>query len=89
MKQNCWEAKNCGRQEGGPKAKELGVCLASVDVSNDGKNDGKNAGRYCWKIGGTLCGGQVQGTFASKMNNCLQCDFFQQVRDEEGENFIG
>ncbi|MBN1807103.1 MAG: hypothetical protein JW837_17780 [Sedimentisphaerales bacterium] len=89
MKQNCWEVKNCGRQEGGSKAKEKGVCLASADVSNDGKNGGKNAGRYCWKIGGTLCGGQVQGTFASKMSNCLQCEFFKKVREEEGDNFIG
>jgi hypothetical protein len=89
MKENCCEVKKCGRQEGGPKVKELGVCLASADTSNNGKNSGKNAGRYCWKIGGTLCGGKVQGTFASKMENCLQCEFFKKVREEEGDNFIG
>jgi hypothetical protein len=87
MGQNCWEFKNCGRHPGGPKAGEFGVCVASTDKEHNGKNAGINGGRYCWKLAGTLCGGQVQGSFASKVMNCAQCEFFKQVKQEEGDNF--
>lgn len=63
---NCWEFKKCGREQGGSKAIELGVCPA---YPNDGQN--------CAKIAGTLCGGQVQGSFAAKLTNCMKCDFYQ------------
>ena len=62
---NCWEYKKCGREEGGFKAKILGVCPAYPDNGND-----------CARIAGTLCGGEIQGTFAMKIANCMQCDFF-------------
>ncbi len=51
---------------GGAKAKELGVCPAYPD-------HGKNRAR----IAGTLCGGKVQGTFASKLVNRIECDFYK------------
>ncbi len=84
---NCWVVKKCERQPGGSKASELGVCPAAESSQYDGMNNGKFAGRYCWKLAGTLCGGQVQGSFASKMLNCADCNFFQQVKQEEGANF--
>ncbi|KAF0218665.1 MAG: hypothetical protein FD174_2758 [Geobacteraceae bacterium] len=87
MKKNCWEVKICGRQAGGPKAGELGVCPAATDASCNGKNEGKNGGRYCWKVAGTLCGGKVQGTAAQKTMNCAACEFFKQVKQEEGVSF--
>lgn len=62
---NCWEFKKCGREAGGPKAAELGVCPAYPDH-----------GRRCAEVTGTLCGGKVQGTFAHKLGNCLKCDFY-------------
>jgi hypothetical protein len=31
----------------------------------------------------------VQGSFASKVMNCAQCEFFKQVKQEEGDNFVG
>jgi hypothetical protein len=51
---------------GGAKVKELGVCPVYP-----------NYGKHCARIAGTLCGGKVQGTFAMKLVNCLQCDFFK------------
>jgi len=63
---NCWEFKRCGREKGGVKVAELGVCPAWP-----------NHGRACAYVAGTLCGGQVQGSFASKVANCMQCDFFK------------
>lgn len=86
-KMNCWDYKKCGRQPGGPKEKEFGVCPAAVSFTHAGKNGGKSAGRFCWKVAGTLCGGRVQGSFAEKMGNCVKCDFFQMVRSEEGTTF--
>lgn len=83
-KQNCWEFKRCGRQPDGAKTKELGVCPASTESRTIGVNDGLNGGRACWAIAGTLCGGNVQGSFASKVSNCMKCDFYQLVRNEEG-----
>lgn len=89
MFKNCWEIKNCGRQPGGAKVAELGVCPAASETELDnGKNGGKNAGRYCWRIAGTLCGGKAQGSFASKIVNCMACDFFKQVKQEQGSDFI-
>ena len=85
--QNCWEFKSCGRQPSGVKVAELGVCPAANDASSSGKNRGEHAGRYCWKVAGTFCGGKIQGTWAEKTHNCLVCDFFKQVKLEEGSSF--
>ncbi len=63
---NCWEFKKCGRQANGPKAKEFGTCPAYPDH-----------GTHCARMAGTLCGGKVQGSFAAKLANCSQCDFYK------------
>lgn len=73
----------CGREPGGEKEDELGVCPAAVDSSFTGINQGINAGRICWAVAGTFCGGKVQGKFADKRKSCIRCDFFQQVRGQE------
>ena len=61
----CWEFKKCGREKGGAKENELGVCPAYPDHGNQ-----------CARTAGTFCGGQVQGSFASKLDSCLKCDFY-------------
>lgn len=63
---NCWEFKKCGREAGGSNAAKLGVCPAYPDHGQD-----------CARTTGTLCGGVVQGTFASKLANCMECAFYQ------------
>lgn len=83
-KLNCWEYKECGREPGGEKAGEFGVCPAASDTSFDGINTGRCAGRFCWAVAGTFCGGNVQGTFAEKRDSCLSCNFFNRVQAEEG-----
>ncbi len=88
-KQNCWEFKKCGREPGGEKVGELGVCPAATDVSCNGLNSGDNGGRICWAVTGTFCGGEVQGSFAQKQLSCMACDFFKKVKEEEGlANFM-
>ncbi|MEZ5398986.1 MAG: hypothetical protein R2729_04900 [Bryobacteraceae bacterium] len=85
MIQNCWDFKKCGRQPGGSRAADLGICPASVDTRVDGLNGGGNGGRICWALSGTLCGGKVQGTFAQKLAHCRECDFYQKVHTEQGK----
>ena len=64
---NCWEFKKCGREKNGTKEKELGTCPAYT----------MEAGEACWLIAGTFCDGKKQGTFAEKINSCLECDFYK------------
>ncbi len=87
-KMNCWEFKKCGRQYGGEKSKELGVCPAALSNRFDKIHGGSKSGRACWVLAGTLCGGVVQGTFAHKMGNCMACEFYKLVRNEEGKEFV-
>ncbi len=83
-KMNCWETKKCGREIGGAKTAELGVCPAAQDKTSDGINGGKNGGRICWAVAGTFCGGKVQGDFAQKQVSCMVCEVFKQVKKDEG-----
>jgi len=85
---NCWELKKCGREKGGNKADSLGVCPAAVESRLDGVHGGKNAGRACWVVAGTLCGGEVQGTFAKKFSNCEKCEFYISVQSEAFPRFV-
>ncbi|MGO9262852.1 MAG: two-CW domain-containing protein [Bryobacteraceae bacterium] len=84
---NCWEVKKCGRQPGGGRVVELGACPAA-QAHTSGLNGGIHAGRICWAIAGTLCGGKIQGTFAQKVANCMACEFYRAVRQEEGSTFM-
>ena len=88
MRTNCWEYKKCGREQGGSNAAELGVCPSVTETRVDGLNSGKNGGRTCWAVTGTLCGGQIQGTFAQKLTNCMSCEFYQLVKEEEGSGYV-
>ena len=83
---NCWDFKKCGRQPGGSRVSELGVCPASTSAKGHGLNGGLNGGRICWALTGTLCGGKVQGTFAEKLGNCQECEFYLLVRTEQGKD---
>ncbi len=86
-KLNCWEFKNCGREPGGIKVDERGICPAAVEIKLHGTHGGTNAGRACWVVAGSMCGDKVQGTFAQKYDNCVKCDFFQNVKKEEGAQY--
>ncbi|MHB8809834.1 MAG: two-CW domain-containing protein [Desulfobulbaceae bacterium] len=67
----------------GHKTSEPGICPAAAEISANGVN-GATAGA----LPGTLCGKKVQDTFASKLANCLQCEFYRNVRDEGGAAFV-
>jgi hypothetical protein len=63
---NCWEFTECGREAGGAKVREFGVCPAYP-----------NDGTHCALVAGTLCGGEVQGSFALKLSSCMKCEFYR------------
>jgi hypothetical protein len=86
-RKNCWEVKKCGREPGGSH-QEIGICPTALEKKLHGVHGGTSAGRACWVVAGTMCGNEVQGTFALKYKNCEACDFFQQVREEEGSRYI-
>ena len=83
-RENCWEYMCCGREPGGNRAKEFGVCPAATIEDLDGYNGGHHGGRFCWAVAGTFCGGEIQGDFAEKIGSCYRCNFFQYVKLEEG-----
>ena len=84
---NCWEFKKCGREPGGEHVHDLGICPATGEERLNGVHGGVNAGRSCWVIAGTLCKGEVQGTFAHKYKSCEACDFYKKVKSEEFTRF--
>jgi hypothetical protein len=89
IKLNCWEFKKCGRQPGGHKVAELGICPVTTYQGLNGAHGGKNAGRACWVVAGSLCGGKIQGTFAQKLHNCWRCDFMNTVKKDEDPTPLG
>jgi hypothetical protein len=88
MKKNCWEFKKCGCQPGGQNVSSFGICPVTTQARLNGKHDGMNAGRACWVISNTLCDKKVQGDFNQKFANCMKCEFYRLVKEEEGGNFI-
>lgn len=85
-KLNCWQVRECGREPGGARAQELGLCPATTDVTCDGINSGENAGRFCWAVAGTLCG-ETAPERGEAEHACPACSFFRQVKYEEGCQF--
>ncbi|HDZ62852.1 MAG TPA: hypothetical protein ENH40_06895 [Nitrospirae bacterium] len=85
---NCWEVMKCGREPGGAKVSELGVCLSATDIRADGINHGENAGRSCWAVAGTFCRGKVQGSYAKKFGDCKKCKFYSREIEEEGAKYV-
>lgn len=39
----------------------------------------QNAGRRCWRLSGTLCGGEVQGSIVEKLATCLKCEVYHKI----------
>jgi hypothetical protein len=79
---------NCGRETGGQNVDTLGACPVSQSIRYDGVNGGNFAGRFCWFLAGTFCNGEIQGTFANKIGDCLMCPFFLEVERQEAQNLI-
>jgi hypothetical protein len=77
-KKNCWEFKNCGKNEDGSSN-----CPVPRMSMYEGVNGGKNGGRVCWIIADSACDCDVQSTFHHKLKTCSACDFYKAVKEEE------
>lgn len=53
-------------------------CWQSKNCNNLNCPAHKNDCGRCWLIAGTMCGGEVQGSFAKKYHSCLDCEIFQE-----------
>jgi hypothetical protein len=87
-RRNCWEFKQCGREPGGLRTNQLGICPVAKEASFAGTNRGENAGRYCWRVAGTFCEGKIEGTFAVSFISCSHCNFYRLVQEEEGDDLV-
>jgi hypothetical protein len=79
IKYNCWEFMKCGREPGGDRADELGICPVSSEFSANGLNGGVNGGRICWIIDENGCNDKLM----HRADHCFQCEFRYRVMNEE------
>jgi hypothetical protein len=83
-KYNCWEFMKCGREMGGDKTAESGVCPVAAESAAHGLNGGINAGRICWVVAGNSSKGTVKCSDSHGEHHCFQCEFRYKVTREEG-----
>ncbi len=83
---NCWEYFKCGREPGGDKANEMGICPATTCIEANGFLEGKNGGRACAYVTGTFCSGIIRGTYNEKKDNCAKCKFYHDIKKEHGSD---
>lgn len=81
-KLNCWQFKNCGREQGGLLAHIVGECPASSTMRFDGRNGGLAGGRACWLVEKTPCHGSLA-------DGCHNCEFYRRVLFEEDSHMSG
>lgn len=88
MKLNCWEKMQCGCQPGGDRTLEKGICPISTETKANWIHGGINGGRSCWAVVRTLDKKNIPCKIDHKFDSCIQCDFYSEVRAEEGSDYI-
>jgi len=78
----------CRKNVSGFTPDEFGVCPAVTCKTLNGVHGGMNGGRACWMVTGTMCGNKIQGSYQYKVENCIQCIFFLNVKIEEGKKYV-
>ncbi|MBF0308487.1 MAG: hypothetical protein HQL56_03010 [Magnetococcales bacterium] len=84
-KTNCWEFMHCGREPGGAKVRESGICPAAAYRQSDGFNGGRNGGRACLFIKGTFCGTSAK---SGSKEGCPDCPFYRKELAKDGIDFM-
>ena len=72
----------CGREPGGSRASQEGVCRAATESLLDGVNGGSFGGRSCWAVVGSFAMDTPQCGNAGDLA-CIYCDFFISVVREQ------
>lgn len=85
---NCWDVMRCGFGPDGDRTGRHGLCPAARETSIAGVHGGRYGGRACWFVADTFeCGNGARGNFQSKYPVCMNCRFYWQVREEQGDDF--
>ena len=84
---NCWDFRKCGREPGGERAQEHGVCPTALFEAADGYLGGRMGGKACAFLIGTFCCNLVPGTEPGRLKDCPACDFFNHLKDRHGREF--
>ncbi|MFP4458858.1 MAG: two-CW domain-containing protein [Candidatus Zixiibacteriota bacterium] len=88
-KKNCWEKMECGREPGGARTSWLGVCPTAMANECNNLNDGDKGGRICWALQGTFSDeDNGKCVFLGRYKSCSYCPFFNEVRKQQGEDFV-
>ena len=87
MSRNCWEVMECDCRSVAEDVNGQGPCPASTMVVATGINNGTFGGRACWAIADTFCGNKKSGNCSDIKSTCIECDFYAQVKKEEGAKF--
>jgi hypothetical protein len=74
----------CGREPGGIRADQEGICPAAQNSRYQGINGGQASGRFCWTEPDTNC----KKFLEESDGGCMLCSFFTRVLHEEGEGMI-
>ncbi len=82
-KLNCWEFMKCGKEPGGSRTEESGVCPIASEASADSLNDGINGGRLCWVIA-DICNYKIKCSATHHNSSCFSCEFRYKVMADEG-----
>jgi hypothetical protein len=77
----------CGREAGGRKAGELGICPVSLRSQPEGVSRAAGRGQPCWAFPGNACDHRSDGQPGQDSLACRQCERMQQVCDREGRYF--
>ncbi len=75
----CWEIKRCGREVGGARVDEYGVCPVSRMMSDHNGDVEEADVVLCWRETNTLCGVVYGGAGAVKMMHCSDCEYYKQA----------
>jgi diguanylate cyclase (GGDEF)-like protein len=67
-------------------------CWEEMNCKNTTCPSYKSSNLRCWQVSGTLCGGEPQGEFAKKIDDCHQCRVYKKATEGDvilqiGEDF--
>ena len=70
------------------RARDLGVCPATVYTLADGYCGGKNGGRACAFVAGCFGSKTISEIPKDPSKSCLACCFYKTLRVQEGADFF-
>lgn len=73
----CWEFKKCGREHGGARVAELGVCPVANFIKLANSVHGQSAVRACWAAKAPKPGTEDDIESSDRISNCVNCEYYR------------